>query len=227
MRTGFLAVVQRLLVSAAAVLILKVTLSVVIGYRDYVPPNFDADFLLGREAYFFGAYQWAFYAHLIAGPTTLVAGTILVSDRFRRSFPHWHRRLGKFQVACVLLILVPSGLWMAPYAASGAVAGVGLALLAIFTATCATLGWRAAVARRFDEHRRWMSRTYLLLCSAVVLRAIGGLASVFQVDALWLYPLSVWVSWLLPLAVFESWKPLATSLAASPLQRRVAKPQAQ
>jgi len=61
-----------------------------------------------------------------------------------------------------------------------------------------------AVARRFDVHRRWMWRTYLLLCSAVVIRMIGGLATVTQFDALWLYPLSCWVSWLPPLVIFES-----------------------
>src|SRR5262245_43415901 len=96
-------VLQRVLVGVAVVLVLRVTLGVVVGYRDYLPPDFDADFLLGREGYFFGAYAWAFYSHLVAGPTTLVVGTILVSTRFRRWAPKWHRRLGKLQVACILL----------------------------------------------------------------------------------------------------------------------------
>jgi len=193
----------RVLIGASVLLVLKVTLSVVAGYYQYLPPDFDSDFLLGREAYFYGAYAWAFYAHLVAGPTSLVVGTILISERFRQRAPKWHRRLGRLQVACVLLVLVPSGLWMARYAATGAVAGTGLALLAIATAVCATAGWRTAVARKFADHRRWMWRLYLLLCSAVVIRMIGGLATVLQVDALWLYPISVWASWIGPLIVFE------------------------
>ena len=191
------------LTGVAALLIVKVTLSVVIGYRDYLPPNLDADFLLGREAYFWGAYSWAFYAHLVFGPISLLLGTILINDRFRSFAPKWHRRLGRAQVANILLLVTPSGLWMAWYAATGAVAAAGLGSLAIATATCAALGWRAAVARRFDDHRRWMWRTYLLLCSAVVIRLIGGLATVTHFDALWLYPLSAWASWLAPLFVFE------------------------
>src|SRR6478752_6277243 len=143
---------NRLVVWAAVLLVLKVTLSVVAGYRRYLPPDFDADFLLGREAYFFGPYRWAFYTHLVAGPLTLVLGTILISERFRRWIPAWHRRLGRWQVGCVLLLLVPSGLWMARYAATGAVAGLGLGMLAVATAICCGAGWRAAVARRFDEH---------------------------------------------------------------------------
>ena len=188
---------------AAALLIFKVTLSVVIGYGEYFPPDFDADFLLGRESYFWGSYSWAFYTHIVASPVSLLLGTILVSNRFRAYAPRWHRRLGRLHVACVLLLVVPSGLWMARYAATGAVAGAGLGSLAIATALCAAMGWREAVARRFDSHRRWMWRTYILLCSAVVIRLIGGLATATHFDALWLYPFSAWTSWLVPLLVFE------------------------
>jgi hypothetical protein len=99
---------------------------------------------------------------------SLVLGTILISDRYRKRAPRWHKRLGRFQVASVLLVVAPSGLWMAWYAATGAVAGAGLGTLALATAVCTFLGWRAAVARRLDDHRQWMWRMVLLLCSAVV-----------------------------------------------------------
>jgi hypothetical protein len=204
MRRETVAALNRVLVAAAVLLIVKVTLSVLIGYRDYLPPDFTSDFLLGRESYFYGPYGWAFYVHLVSGPAALVAGTILVSDRFRQWAPKWHRRLGRLQIANVLLLVAPSGFWMAGYAATGAAAGAGLAALAIATAVCAAAGWRAAVARRFVEHRRWMWRTYLLLCSAVVIRLIGGMATVMEIDAEWIYPVSCWVSWLGPVVIFES-----------------------
>jgi hypothetical protein len=204
MRNAILVGLDRLLVAAAGLLILKVTGSVVLGYSQYLPPDFDSDFLLGREAYFYGPYRWAFYAHLVSGPTSLVVGTILLSSQFRAWTPLWHRRLGRFQIACILLVLVPSGLWMAWYAMTGPVAAVGLGFLAVATAICAAAGWRAAVARRFIDHRRWMLRTYILLCSAVVIRLIGGLASVLQIDAVWVYPVSVWASWIIPLLILEA-----------------------
>ncbi len=75
----------------AALVILKVTLSVLVGYRDYFPPNFKADFLAGRQTYFYGPYQWAFYIHLAAGPPALLLGLILTSNRFRLRFANWHR----------------------------------------------------------------------------------------------------------------------------------------
>jgi uncharacterized membrane protein len=197
---------SRVLMILAASLICKVILSVVLEYRHYVPPNFESDFLSGREAYFWGGYSWAFYTHLASGPASLLLGAVLVSEQFRRRFPLWHRRLGRIQGVCVLLLVAPSGLWMACYAQTGAVAAAGLGSLAIATAACVALGWRAAVTRRIAEHRRWMSRTFALLCSAIVIRMIGGLATVLHFDALWLYPLSTWVSWLLPLAIFEAWQ---------------------
>jgi hypothetical protein len=193
----------RVVAFMAALLIVKVTISVVLGYRDYWPPDFRSDFLAGRQAYFFGAYRWAFYAHLVAGPVTLALGLLLISERFRRSWPAWHRLAGKWQIGLVALAVAPSGAWMAAYAQTGRMAGLGFFLLAMATGLCALMGWRAAVGRRFEEHRRWMWRCFLLLYSAVVVRLIGGLATVTGVDADWIYPLTAWMSWLGPLAAFE------------------------
>lgn len=213
---------SRVLAWLALLLICKVTIGVVIGYRDYLPPNFQADFLLGRESYFWGAYSAAFYVHLVAGPATLLWGTLLISERFRSVAPAWHRRLGRLQGALVLLLLVPSGLWMSWYAATGAVAGLGLAVLAIATAVCVLLGWKAAVEGRLADHRQWMGRLFMLLCSAVVIRMIGGLATVAGFDALWLYPLSAWASWLVPLVAFELSQSVGARQELAALQRKAA-----
>ncbi len=194
---------ERILTLLAAVLIFKVVISVVSNYVHYFPPDFSSDFLRGRERYFFGAYQWAFTAHILSGPVSLILGLILIWERSRSRYPRTHRYLGRLQVACVLLLVTPSGLWMAYHAAAGPIAAVGLAALAIATAACAALGARAAVTRRFVDHRRWMWRCYLLLCSAVVLRLMGGLATVAGVTAPWFDPLATWMCWLMPLAAFE------------------------
>jgi len=188
---------------AAAVLIVKVTISVVSNYHNYAPPNFTSDFLRGREGYFFGSYQWWFYTHILSGPISLILGMILISARFRIRFPRWHRYLGRVQFACVLLLVTPSGFAMAFRAAAGPVAAVSLATLAFLTATCVSIGTWSAMKRRFAAHRRWMWRCYLLLCSAVVLRVIGGLATVTGMTYSWVDPVATWASWVVPLAVFE------------------------
>jgi len=207
---------QRVLAFFAGLLVLKVTVSVVLKYRDYFPPNFGADFLLGREPYFFRGYQWAFYVHIASGPIALILGLMLVSERFRRRFPKWHRRLGRIQVLGVLFLVAPSGLWMAYYAQAGPIAGAGFAALAIATGICVALGWRSAVNSRFADHRRWMWRGFLLLCSAVVIRVIGGLATVTGVYFAWLDPLAAWASWLAPLAIFEANQTKHRRIGSSP-----------
>jgi hypothetical protein len=194
---------ERILALLAGVLILKVTTNVVSNYHNYFPPDFASDFLRGRERHFLGVYQWAFYTHILSGPVALILGLILIGERSRARFPRWHRYLGRLQVACVLLLVTPSGLGMAYHAAAGPIAAVGLAALAIVTAICVSLGARAAVTRRFFDHRRWMWRCYLLLCSAVVLRVLGGLATVTGVTAPWVDPLAIWMSGVVPVTAFE------------------------
>jgi len=195
---------RRVLAYAAALLVIKVTVGIVLKYVDYFPPDFSSDFLLGRDAYFFGSYRWAFYAHIVVGPLTLLAGLFLVSERLRQKFPRVHRCLGRVHVFVVLFVLLPSGLWMAFRAAGGPLATMGFVFLSLFTGLSAAMGWRLAIRRRFVEHRRWMGRCFLLLCSTVVLRLMIGLASLLQFDRDWIVPCAVWVSWLLPLLVFEA-----------------------
>lgn len=187
----------------ACLLILKICLSVAWNVPDYFPPHFQSEFLHGREAYFWEGYHWAFYAHIVSGPVSLIQGMILLNQSVRRRFPSWHRVLGRVQVVLVLLVVSPSGLAMAFYAAAGEIAGLGFGTLAVATGACVVLGWRAAVRWRFADHQRWMSRCYLLLCSAVVIRLMGGLGIVTGYHADWVDPASAWLCWFVPLAVFE------------------------
>ena len=212
---GSFRAIRRVVQVLACLLVCKTTTSILLAFGDYFPPNFRSDFLLGRSTYFFGTYQWAFYAHIITGPFTLIAGLVLTNETLRRRFPTWHRRLGRVQMVCVLFLVAPSGLWMARYAATGGVAALGFATLAVVTVICAAQGWRAAIRRRFDQHRRWMLRCFALLCSAVVLRVIGGLSDVLGLE--WTYPFAAWISWLLPLFFLESLRfiPLSPHLRRS------------
>jgi hypothetical protein len=58
--------------------------------------------------------------------------------------------------------------------------------------------------KQFDRHRRWMHRTFVLLCSAVALRLKSGVASVLEVpNPERAYVVASWCSWLVPLAAWE------------------------
>jgi hypothetical protein len=187
----------------ACALILKTIAGVILDYAHYLPPDFESGFLHGRQSYFWNGYQWAFYLHITSGPCTLVFGLVLMSEQLRLRFSRFHRCLGKLQIACVLLLVTPSGVWMSFYVEMGEFAGLGFGLLGVATGLCAVMGWRSAATRRFSEHRTWMWRCFLLLCSAVVLRLIAGAFSFAGIHGEWTYVSGAWASWLVPLAAFE------------------------
>lgn len=178
--------------------IVKVLVGIISNYPDYFPPNFDADFLLGRESHFFGAYSIAFYTHIVSTPFALVNSLVLMNEWLRRSFSAQHRWLGRLQVLVILFLLVPSSLWMSAYAFSGRIAGAGFAFLALTTGFCVIMGWRRAVAKNFKAHRYWMTRCFVMLCSAIVLRLMSGAATVLIPNAMWTYPFAAWGAWLIP-----------------------------
>ena len=185
--------------------VLRTTLLIVLKYVDYFPPNFSSDFLLGREGYFYSYYRWAFYTHVIISPPTLIVGLLLLSTAFRTNYVRWHRRLGKMQVVMVLFFVAPSGLIMARHAQSGFYGGISLAVLAIATAITVVMGWCAVRNKQFNRHQLWMTRCYILLSSAVVLRTLGGLAEVFGIDGI--DPFNAWACWIVPLLIYEWFKP--------------------
>ncbi len=202
---------RRWLAILSGLVVVRVLGGILSNYGHYLPaPDFRADFLVGREETFFhGGYREAFVVHLLAGPPALVLALVLANPGLRRRAPEWHARLGRIEAGIVALILAPSGLVMAieplPWlsAPERAVAGLGFATLALFTGFSVAIGFAAARQRRFADHGRWMARVVALLLSAVVLRVMGGIASVLAPDLPWTYPASAWASWLLPLLAAE------------------------
>lgn len=188
----------------AVALVLRVLVTIVANYPDYFPPNFDALFLQGREAMFGGAYRVAFYAHIFAGPVVLLNGLLLLSESVRRRYRGLHRGLGWLQVVVLLGLVLPTSVVMSRYAFGGWASGLSFLLLSVATAGCAVAGVVQAKRRRYDRHRRWMLRCYVLICSAVVLRLISGAAGLLGVsNPEAAYVAAAWGSWLGPLAIYE------------------------
>ena len=204
------------IVLLAVALVLRVLAAILSNYPDYFPPDFGSLFLEGREATFVGAYPPAFYVHICSGPIVLFNGLLLLSESVRRRGA-WHRVLGRVQVAVLLVLVLPSSVVMSRYAFGGWPAGLSFLLLAIATATCAIAGVVEARRGRYDRHRRWMLRCYVLICSAVVLRLVSGAAGLIGVthpDRA--YIAAAWCSWLLPLTAYE----IAERVSATRRRRR-------
>lgn len=201
MRRKFL---LKLLTLAVVVLILRVLVSILANYPDYFPPNFDSLFLQGRERTFFGVYRVAFYIHIISAPFVLLNGLYLISVFSRRQRFKYHRLLGWIQVILMLGLFLPSSIVMSQQAFAGWLAGLSFFVLSGVTAFCLVVGVVYASRKKFHSHAIWMTRTYVLMCSAISLRLISGAVSLLGVThAETAYILAAWSSWLIPLGVHE------------------------
>jgi hypothetical protein len=186
-----------------AALVCKVCYSIVANYVDYFPPNFEADFLIGRQPFFHGLYRVAFYMHILSAPVVLLTGLFLLNNQFRNRHLALHRIIGRIHVLLVLLLVTPSGIIMAQHSLAGWTSGIAFVLSSFLTALFTLLGWLMAVRRQMGSHRKWMLRSYTMLCSAVTLRLIGGAAILLETDPIASYRFAAWTSWGVPLAMLE------------------------
>jgi hypothetical protein len=107
--------------------------------------------------------------HMIFGPIALFAGAFQFLPKLRAHRPRLHRWTGRVYMIAGL-ISGAAALATAPFASGGPIAGFGFGLLAICWLTSNIGGWRAALQRRFDDHRIWMRFSYAMTFGAVTLR---------------------------------------------------------
>ena len=141
--------------------------------------------------------------HVAGGVTALLVGPLQFVRLIRARWPAFHRATGRiYIIACA--IGAPSGFMLALGSTAGPVAGSAFALLAVLSAAFTWLGYRAAVERRFGDHREWMLRSYALTSAAITLRLMLPTA-VFVLDQEFdqAYRVIAWLSWTTNLALVE------------------------
>lgn len=139
--------------------------------------------------------------HAGAAATALLLGPIQFLPAWRR-VKGAHKWLGRiYAVSCIIGGL--AGLRLAFGTTAGTFAGVGFGLLALCWLYATTQAWRFARERRFDEHRRWMIRSFAMTFAAVTLRLYLPIAPMLGYDFMTGYRLTAWVSWIPNLIVAE------------------------
>ena len=141
--------------------------------------------------------------HVIGAATALLVGGFQFLPQVRRA-RRLHRLLGRiYVVGC--LVGGAGGLVMSFGSTAGTFAGVGFGLLAVCWIYATAQAWRFARERRFDEHRRWMIRSFAMTFAAVTLRLYLPIAPMLGYDFMVGYRLTAWVSWIPNLIVAELW----------------------
>ncbi len=141
---------------------------------------------IGAVNLYLGATRKYFRLHRPLGLLYLLGGSVSAVSAIVLALSNGHRKSGMAEFAFEPLPSSDLG-W--------ALAALGAAWL-----TCAAMGWRAAMNRRFASHQAWMIRSYVLVWSFVLCRLIGQIPSFPELGS---GGAIAWLSWTIPLLACE------------------------
>ena len=140
--------------------------------------------------------------HVAGAATALLVGPFQFLPRLRARRRTLHRWLGRLYVTGCLTGGI-GGLVMAFGTTAGPIAGVGFGSLAVVWLTTTGQAWRSALARRFDDHRAWMIRSFALTFGAVTLRLYLPILPLLGLSFLDSYRLTSYLAWIPNLILAE------------------------
>jgi uncharacterized membrane protein len=150
--------------------------------------------------------------HASCAGVALLIGPFQIAEWFRIRWRKVHRTLGWVYVVAVTIAAV-SAIVLAPQANFGPIAGLGFFSLAVawIIATGTALGM--AIEHRFNDHRRWMLRSYALTAAAITLRILLPASAVMGLPPGASYRAIAWMCWLINLAIVEIYLSLRPDIA--------------
>lgn len=117
------------------------------------------------------AGNFVFAAHVLLASVVTFAGLMQLVPPLRRAFPAWHRWTGRtfLVIACFMAL---SGFWLTLVRGTSlsAVSSVAIVIDGLLILVFAGLAWRHAVKRRFESHRIWAMRTFMVVSGVWFLR---------------------------------------------------------
>jgi uncharacterized membrane protein len=151
------------------------------------------------------AHPLALALHAVPAALALIIMPLQLHAGFRTRHPRAHRVIGRTYAGLVGVASL-AALRIAPMALGGPVSAAGFTALALAWVASTALGARAAMRRRFDVHRGWMTRSAALTFAAVTLRLLLPLSTrVMGFDFVTAYRAIAWLCWLPNLLVAEWW----------------------
>ncbi len=187
-----------------SLIILSIAALIFHSSLSYFTPDFSHGFLLGKKELFEGIYKYGFYAHIISTPIVITIGTLQIFFRFEKKYPKLHRNAGKIYVATVLFLAAPGGFIMAFSAIGGQLSELCFLLLAMLWIYFTYKAYQSARNKNFKDHKKHMTRSFLLMLSAINLRILTFIfIRFFQYEGVEMYTLAAWLSWLPGLLIYE------------------------
>ncbi len=118
-----------------------------------------------------GTGNLIFIAHVLLASVVTLAGLMQLVPRIRRTFPALHRWTGRtFLVVSGFLAL--SGAWLTVVRGTSlsTVSSIAILIDGLLILVFAAIAWRHAIKRRYDHHRLWAMRTFMVVSGVWFLR---------------------------------------------------------
>ncbi|MGE0550321.1 MAG: DUF2306 domain-containing protein [Kofleriaceae bacterium] len=138
-------------------------------------------------------YILALQLHVIAAAFALPACLLLLSRTLMRRAPRVHRWLGRLTGTVAVFALAPSGFYLSQYAKGGLPSTLGFVLSGAIVVVAMVQGVRAARAKQYVAHRRFVLHVVAQLAVAVVSRAMLFVADAAALDHDTAYLVSLWL----------------------------------
>lgn len=135
----------------------------------------------------------ALYVHVPTALFCLPACLVLLSTRIRSRFARFHRWLGRVTAALIVIVVVPSGLYLALFAQGGLMSTLGFWLTGTITFVAMILSVARARSGDLKAHRRFSTHVTAQLAVAVFSRFLLVGVEELGLYSEWAYIAALWV----------------------------------
>jgi uncharacterized membrane protein len=138
-------------------------------------------------------WNGCFYIHLPAGILCLFAPIFLFARRFFKKGLVLHRSIGKLYVWTTLLVVCPTGMYLALYAKGGLVTQAGFMLQGVLLGLFTYQGYQAILKGDKTSHVQYMIRSYAVATVVLTFRILHILFFLWNVPYQDNYAISQWL----------------------------------
>jgi uncharacterized membrane protein len=150
-------------------------------------------------------WKLSFYVHVITSSFCLMAGFTQFSKTLLKKNPVIHRCIGWLYVIIILLLSGPSGLIMSLYANGGVISQTAFTTLSVLWMYFTYRALFFAKAGDYNEHKKFMIRSYALTLSALTLRGWKFIIVLaIRPNPMDAYMMVAWLGWI-PNLIFAEW----------------------
>jgi hypothetical protein len=135
----------------------------------------------------------AFYVHLPAGTICLLMPIFLFARRLFKNAHNLHTAAGKSYVWITLVLVCPTGMYLALYAKGGFITQTGFMIQGMMLGWFTWQGYRAIAGRNKMAHVHYMTRSYAVAAVVLSFRIFHILFFIWKVPYQDNYAISQWL----------------------------------